>query len=173
VVGLVTQVMGMKLLRLETESFSFGLLDECSPYRTNVGNLNVYEVYMPPKEDGGDLGQSKVVIESVVENHSELENRNSEPVELAEELEMLWSYVWTTPLHVKTRGITFELIKPPKGWSTNKEEIRKKRGLPSNTQAEFKYSYHKLFDLANNRMNTRHAVKRNSKEIALHPELEG
>jgi hypothetical protein len=53
----------------------------------------------------------------------------------------------------------------------NDEE--KERCLPPEAQAELRNSYHKLFDLANNRLNTRHAVKRKPEVVELHPELEG
>jgi hypothetical protein len=117
--------MSTKFLRLESDSFSLGMLDEHPPFRKDIGNLNIYEVYIPPEKEGSDLGKYKVVIESPIENLFELEDRNCEAVALAEELEILWSYVWTTPLHIRTRGVTLDLINPPKGWFTNKEEIRK------------------------------------------------
>jgi hypothetical protein len=253
--------MSTKLLRLESDSFSFGLIEEYPPYKKDVGNLTVYEVYTPADNDSSDVGSYKIIIEGEVENHSELEDRNIEAIALAEELEMLWSYVWVTPLHIKTRAVILEFPKPPKGWDTNKEDIRKEldierggltyesisfsrnetkysntlpleRGLrirekyqkaetiiktlidfhfeslssrsmhsslfllskgleitraylpgksddekennlPPDAKSELRNSYHKLFGLANNRLNTRHAVRRKSEVVELHPELEG
>ena len=117
--------MSLKILKIESSQTAFGLFGECKPHRENIGNLSVYEVYSYPESNNGDIGKYQVVIESEIHDHTQLEERNREAVSLAEEIEMLWPYVWTIPLHGKTRGIVLEFIKPPKGWATNKEDVRR------------------------------------------------
>ncbi|HFD31861.1 MAG TPA: hypothetical protein ENJ28_03990 [Gammaproteobacteria bacterium] len=54
-----------------------------------------------------------------------------------------------------------------------KNDKEKESYLHPDTQAELRNSYHKLFDLANNRLNTRHAVNHKSDTIELHTKLNG
>ena len=253
--------MSSKLFKLVSTELKFGLLGENSPYKEEIGNLTVYETYNPVEDDGSELGIYQVVIESLVDNHLQLNERNNEAVSLAEEIEMLWSYVWTTPLHRKTRGISLKFVTPPKGWNTNKEDIRreldienggltyssisftrneakysnqlpleralrvwskyqhaepiiktlidfhfeslssrsthsslfllskgleitraylpgktdeeKQSSLPFEVQQGLSNTYHGLFYLANNRKNTRHAIKSKTRPAELHTELIG
>ncbi len=251
--------MDSKLLKLESAPLKFKLLLDCPPYRRKIGDLTIREVYVPPSNGKGEFGLYQVVIEGLVETRSQLTEKYTEAVSLAENIAKLWSYVLTTPLHGNTFGRALAFISPPKGWTANNDEIRKEldtkefgitfksvsigriewnranqlpleravriwskyqeadqiiktlidfhfealssysthsclfllskgleitRGhmpgktdierqssLPPEVQRNLKNSYHDLFDLSNNRLNTRHAIKSKSVPVELHPEL--
>lgn len=253
--------MNPSRFRIESSPISFGLIGECKAYCERIGLFLVYEQYIPPEKGAGRAGEYRVIIDTEIADQSELEKRNVDAVAIAQELEMLWPYVWTIPLHGQARGLTFRLIEPPDGWTTNKDEIsrqlavsngetllgdirftktqsmfsnafpleralriraqyqqaepimrslidfhyealqsksehsslfllakgleitraylpgktdkEKQISLPKEVQEELKTSYHSLFDLANSRKNTRHAIKSKLAGIELHPELIG
>ena len=67
-------------------------MEEAKSYRDTVDGLSVYEIFEEPLDDS-DLGLYPIVIEPEVKSHEELESKNNMAVQLAEDLELLWSYV--------------------------------------------------------------------------------
>ena len=251
--------MSSKNFRIESTKQNFGLLGSGSPYSENIDGLLVYEVYEDPEEDS-NLGLYQVVIEAEVENQDELENKSKIAIQLAEDFEVLWPYVWIMPLHGKSWDTRLSLISPPEGWGSNKKEIRKKfdienggltfdslsfinvdylysnmlplerairirkkylkadaviktlielnfeshnsktihsrlfllakameitrahlkgntdqereENLPEKVRSQLNYSYHHLFNLANSRIDTRHAVRKKGEKVELHPKMD-
>lgn len=66
-------------------------------------------------------------MEARVANKKELEDRFSSALEIADDLDLVWTYVAGVPLF--PRVLTMQLVKSPEGWRTN--AARAKRDLPA------------------------------------------
>lgn len=105
----------------------FGLRGTAQPFSTSIGPWRISEIYKPDvhKDVRPGLGSYSVVLEADVETIEELLDLHAAGVTFCEEFEPAWLYVWSTPLHGFGWGRHIERLRPPKGWSTNYDELHR------------------------------------------------
>lgn len=115
------------VLRIESSPRMFGLLQPAEPHSASIGRWTVRELYIPHVHDDvhPGLGSYQVVLEAEVDTPSEVENRFSEGVDIAEQLEHLWLYAAGLTLHGNGFSLSLASLEPPKKWRTNVKEVRR------------------------------------------------
>jgi hypothetical protein len=115
------------VLRIDSSPRMFGLLQPAEPMSASVGHWTVRELYTPNVHHGihPRLGSYQVVLEAEVDLPAEVEDRFSEGVEIAEQLEHLWLYATGSTLHGNGFSLALANVEPPGRWQSNVKEVRR------------------------------------------------
>lgn len=108
----------------------YGVLNEPIVEVQSIGCLTVREIFEPNANEHirSGLGSYTIVMEARITAEPEFSAFQREAFDLAQCLDRLWTYATGMPLSVNYQGraiYAYEYLHPPRGWSSNLEEVNK------------------------------------------------